>query len=464
MTAHNKWAALALLAATQFVLILDLTIIGIASPIMGGELHLRPQELSWMTTAYTLVFGGLLLLGGRLSDYLGRRRVFVAGMLLFAAASLAGGLASTGALVIAARAVQGLAGALVAPAALSLVMTIFKDDPQLNKAMGVWGAVGGVGGAAGVVLGGLLTDWFGWRSVFFVNVPVGAVAALLAFRLLPAVRSTEARGGFDLAGAVTSTGGLALLTYAFEGSGTLWAGALAVVLLAAFLAIESRSKNPLMPLGIFRKRQLRAGNVLMFLVPVAMQPIFFILTLYTQFVLGYSPTQSGLSMVAIAVAVAVTASTVGGRALSRYGVRATAATGIVFMLAGIALYLRIDVDGGFLTSMLAPELLTGFGFGLMVVPATVAATAEASPGEAGLASGLMNVSQQTGISIGMAVLISLAATTTGGSTQPADLVAGYHAALWAAVAVMAVALVVALTMLPGLKAAAVSESRAHQPA
>lgn len=464
MTAHNKWAALALLATTQFVLILDLTIIGIASPIMGTELHLKPQELSWMTTAYTLVFGGLLLLGGRLADYMGRRRVFVAGMLLFAAASLAGGLASTGALVIAARAVQGLAGALVAPAALSLVMTIFKGDPQLNKAMGVWGAVGGVGGAAGVVLGGLLTDWFGWRSVFFVNVPVGVVVAALAFRLLPAARSTEPRGGFDLAGAITSTGGLALLTYAAEGSGALWAGALAVVLLAAFLVIEWRSKNPLMPLGIFRKRRLRAGNVLMFLVPVAMQPIFFILTLYTQLVLGYSPTQSGLSMVAIAVTIAVTASTVGGRALSRYGVRTTAAVGIAFMLAGVLLYLRIDVDGSFLASMLAPELLTGFGFGLMVVPATVAATAEAAPGEAGLASGLMNVSQQTGISIGMALLISLAATTTGGSTQAADLVAGYHAAVWAAVAVLTIALAAALTMFPRHRTTTANESVAHQPA
>ncbi|MET9337288.1 MFS transporter [Nonomuraea sp. NPDC003804] len=462
MTVPNKWGALALLAAAQFVLILDLTITGVATPILGRELHLKPQELSWITTAYTLVFGGLLLLGGRLSDYLGRRRVFVAGMLLFAAASLAGSLAATGTLVIAARAVQGLAGALVAPAALSLVMTIFKDDPQLNKAMGVWGAVGGVGGAAGVVLGGLLTDWFGWRSVFFVNVPVGVVVAVLAVRLLPEILSGETRGGFDLAGAVTSTGGLAMLTYAVEGSGGLWAGVLAAALLAAFLVIESRSANPLMPLTIFRKRQLSAGNVLMFLVPAAMQPIFFVLTLYTQLVLGYSPTQSGLSMVAIAVTVAVTASTAGGRALSRYGVRATAAIGVAFMLAGVALYLRIDVDGGFLSVLLAPELLSGFGFGLMVVAATVAATAEAAPGEAGLASGLMNVSQQTGISIGMAVLISLAAGVTSDSTRPADLVTGYQTAVWAAVAILGAALAAALLMLPRHRTAEVSEERARQ--
>ncbi|NRQ34944.1 MFS transporter [Nonomuraea sp. NN258] len=452
----NKWAAFALLAATQFVLILDLTIVSIAMPPMGRELGMSAQDLSWTTTAYSLVFGGLLLLGGRLSDYVGRRRIFVAGMALFAVSSLVGGLAESGALLIAVRAVQGLAGALVAPAALSLVMTIFKDDPALNKAMGLWGAVGGVGGSAGVVLGGLLTDWFGWRSVFLVNVPIGIVVSLLAFRLLPAARSESRVAGFDLAGAITSTGGLALLTYAlvdaaeagWTSARTLGIGAVSIALLAAFLIVEKRSAGPLVPLNVFRRKQLRAGNVLMFLVAAAMQPVFFLLTLYTQLVLGYSATQSGLSIVAISVTIALTASTLGGRVLTRYGLRTTAATGMAFITAGAALYLRVDVGGDFLVDLLPSELLTGFGFGLLIVAATVAATAEASPAESGMVSGLFNVTTQVGISVGIAVLVSIAAGVSGGSTVAADLVAGYRMAFLAATVLSAVGLVAALTLLP----------------
>ncbi|MFI6476600.1 MFS transporter [Nonomuraea sp. NPDC050663] len=444
---RSKWSALALLAATQFVLILDLTIIGIASPPMGRELGLTAQDLSWMTTAYSLTFGGLLLLGGRLGDYLGRRRVFMAGMLLFAAASLAGGLAGDGVVLIAARAVQGLAGALVAPAAMALVMTTFKDDPALNKALGVWGAVGGVGGAAGVVLGGLLTDGWGWRSVFFVNVPVGVIVPVLAMAVLAADVRTARGGGFDVAGAVTSTLGLGLMIYAFSES-SVPAGAVAVILLAAFVAIEARSSSPLMPLGIFRRPLLRAGNAVMFLVVFAMQAVFFVLTLYTQLILGYSATESGLSMVAIAVAIALTASLLGGRAVARFGLRATASTGMAFILAGVVWYTTLGLDSTFLTGLLGPEVATGFGFGLVVVAATVAATAEAAPSESGLASGLFNVTQQVGISIGIAVLIAIASARTGGSTAPAELMAGYHAAFVAAGVVIALGLVASLTLLP----------------
>ncbi|GAA3232711.1 MFS transporter [Actinocorallia longicatena] len=452
----SKWAALALLATTQFVLILDLTIVGIALPPMGRDLDLDSAGLSWMTTAYSLVFGGLLLLGGRLADTLGRRRVFVAGMAMFAAASLAGGAASTGEMVIAVRAVQGLAGALVAPAALSLVMTIFKDDPALARAMGIWGAVGGVGGAAGVVLGGVLTDAFGWRSVFFVNVPVGAAVAVLALVLLPEARSAAPRRGFDLAGAVTSTTGLGLLTYALVDAAesgwasgpVLAAAAAAVALLALFLVLESRSANPLMPLTIFRNPPLRAGNLLMFLVPAAMQPVFFLLTLYTQQILGYTPTESGLSIAAIAVAIALTASLAGGRAVERFGIRATAVAGLGLLLGGALLYLRLAVGGSFAGVLLAPEIITGVGFGLFVVAATVAATSGVSGEEAGLASGLVNVAQQTGISVGTALIVAVAAAVTGGSTRPADLVEGYHAGIGVAVAILAVGLVAAAVLLP----------------
>ncbi|MEU8247030.1 MFS transporter [Nonomuraea sp. NPDC048916] len=461
----SKWAALALLTTTQFVLILDLTIVAIAMPPMGRELNLTQQDLSWMTSAYSLVFGGVLLLGGRLADHLGRRRIFVAGMALFAAASLAGSLASSGELLVAVRALQGLGGAMIAPAALSLVMTVFKDDPALTKALGLWGAVGGIGASAGVVLGGLLTDWFGWRSVFFVNVPVGVVVSLLAFVLLPAARSTEARRGFDVAGAVTSTAGLALLMYAlvdaseagWASARTLGVGALALALIAAFLLIERRSANPLMPLGVFRRPLLRAGNVLMFLVASAMQPVFFILTLYTQLVLGYSATQSGLSVVAISVTIAVTASTLGGRALARYGLRATAATGMAFITAGAALYLRIDVGSDFLTVLLPSELLTGLGFGLLVVAATVAATSDAAPSESGMVSGLFNVTQQVGIAMGIAALVSIASAVTGDATAAESLVSGYRVAFLIATALSALGLVAALVLLPRRTASEVRE-------
>ncbi|MFI6320717.1 MFS transporter [Nonomuraea sp. NPDC050556] len=443
----NKWAALALLAATQFVLILDLTIVSIALPPLGRDLGLDQQDLSWLTTAYSLVFGGLLLLGGRLSDFAGRRRVFMAGMVLFAAGSLVGGFASTGEVLVAVRAVQGLAGALVAPAAMSLVMTIFEGDPAFGKAMGIWGAVGGVGGAAGVVLGGLLTDWFGWRSVFFVNVPVGVVVAGLALVILPAAGPAAVRKGFDLAGAVTSTAGLALLIYSLVDLDIRWT-AVAVALLVVFVVIESRSANPLLPLGIFRKKLLRAGNVLMFLVASAMQAVFFILTLYTQVVLGYSATQSGLSMAAIAVSIALTASMLGGRSVARYGLRTTAGIGMGLIAVAVAWYTRIGVNGAFLADLLGPEIISGIGFGLLVVAATIAATSEALPAEAGLASGLFNVTQQVGISVGIAVLITVASTRTAGATDTASLVAGYQAAIWVGLGIIVAGVIAALTLLP----------------
>jgi EmrB/QacA subfamily drug resistance transporter len=454
---RSKWAAFWLLVTTQFVLILDLTIVSIAMPPMGAELGLTQADLSWTTTAYSLVFGGLLLLGGRLSDYLGRRRVFVAGMLLFAAASLVGGLAGSGAVLIAGRAAQGLAAALVAPAALSLVMTIFKDDPAINKAMGLWGAAGGVGASTGVVLGGLLTDGLGWRSVFLVNVPIGVVVGALALVLLPAARAAEPVRGFDLAGAITSTGGLALLTYAlvdateqgWTSARTLVTLAVALVVLAGFLLVERRSANPLVPLNVFRRRLIRGGNVVIFLVAAALQAVFFLLTLYTQLVLGYSATQSGLSLVAVSITIALTASLLGGRVLAARGIRFTAVAGLTSIIAGLLLYLRIDVNSGYLTVMLPPELLTGFGFGLVVVAATVAATSEAGPSESGMVSGLFNVTQQVGISLGIAVQVSVAAGVTGALVTPESLISGYRAAFMVAALLATGGLAAALTLLPG---------------
>ncbi|WP_449062744.1 MFS transporter [Planomonospora algeriensis] len=336
---RSSGAALALLVTTQFVLVLDSTIVGVALPSIARDLDLAQEDLSWVNNAYVLVFGGFLMLGGRLADLAGRRRVFVAGLLLFTLASLAGGLAPTPGVLIACRAVQGLASALVAPAALSLLMTVFPDGtPQekarRNRALGVYGAVSGAGGAAGMVLGGLLTDGFGWEAVFYVNVPIGVAGALLAPVLLPPGRAGERGGGFDLAGATTVTAGLALLVYVLVGTErngwasaqTLGLGGLAVALLAAFAWIETRSGQPLVPLGIFRRRTLRGANLVGALIPMGVIPSIFFLTLYTQQVLGFSPLASGLALAPLALSVVLAATTV-GRFLARLGLRLATAAG-----------------------------------------------------------------------------------------------------------------------------------------
>ncbi|WP_262401422.1 MFS transporter [Actinomadura sp. CNU-125] len=298
--ASRRGLALALLAATQFVLVLDASIVGVAMPSIGAELHFAPDDLSWVANAYTLTFGGLLLLGGRTADLAGRRRMFVIGMTLFAAASLAGGLAADAGTLVAARAAQGVGAALVSPAALSLIMTIFAPGPDRNRAMGVFGAVAGAGGAAGSILGGMLTEWFGWQATLYVNVPLALSAIALAPRLLPEASDRTARG-FDLPGALTATGGLALLVYTVvgaDGAGwtsprTLGQGALALALIGLFFLVEARSAHPLVPLRIFRQRVLRGSNAVALLTLTAMAPLFFYLTFYMQRVLGFGRSRPG---------------------------------------------------------------------------------------------------------------------------------------------------------------------------
>lgn len=455
-----RWLALALLATTQFVLILDAAIVGVALPSIARDLGLANADLSWVTNAYALLFGGFLLLGGRLADLLGRRRLFVGGLALFTIASLVAALAQSGVMLIGARALQGFAAALVSPAALSLVMIMFPDGRERNRALGIWGAVAGSGAAAGLVLGGLLTDWFGWESVFYVNVPIGIAMVALAFRLLPAAESTEGARNFDLLGAATVTGGLALLVYVLvDGNDAGWTstqtvglGALAVLLLGLFVLVESRTGHPLVPLRIFRAPMLRGANAAAVLMTMAVFPSFFFITLYTQQVLGYSPIESGLAQLPFALTLVVVASAT-SLVIARIGVKATLVTGLVIVAAGLTWFAQISPTGSFVTDLLGPALVTAAGGGLAWVSMTIAATSGAAEQEAGLASGLINTTQQVGGALGLGALISIATARTGSLARGGEPMAtaateGYATGMLVGVGVALLAALVAALLLP----------------
>jgi EmrB/QacA subfamily drug resistance transporter len=438
-TVPNKWMALALLAAAQFVVILDASIVNVALPSIGADLNFSQENLSWVVNAYVLVFGGFLLLGGRLADLLGRRRLFMAGLVVFALASLAGGLAQNEAQLIIARAVQGLGAALLSPAALSLVTVLFEEGAERNKAMGVWGAVAGSGGAVGVLLGGMLTEWAGWEWVLYVNVPVGIAAAMLAPRLLPESR-TEGRH-FDFAGAFTVTAGLSLLVYTLVDANnagwgslqTLGLGALSFALIGAFYAIERRSKAPLMPFpGIFRIRTITGINVSAVLIAAALFSMFFFVSLYMQQVLGYSALDAGLAYLPLAVGIVVTAGATAGL-VTRFGFKPVLVTGLFVTAAGLLWFTQVDAGGSYLSDLLGPMLLAAVGLGLAFVSMTVAAVSGVEAHEAGLASGLINTSQQIGGALGLAILATIANARTddavaSGSTVPSALTEGFQAA------------------------------------
>lgn len=471
--ASRRGLALALLAATQFVLVLDASIVGVAMPSIGADLDFAPEDLSWVANAYTLTFGGLLLLGGRTADLVGRRRMFMVGMTLFAAASLVGGLATSAGMLVAARAAQGVGAALVSPAALSLIMTIFAPGPERNKAMGVFGAVAGAGGAAGSILGGMLTQWLGWQATLYVNVPLGLLAIALAPRLLPEASDRTARG-FDLPGALTATGGLALLVYTVveaEGAGwasprTLGLGALALALIGLFFAVEARAAHPLMPPRILRLRVLRGSNVVALLTLTAMAPLFFYLTFYMQRVVGFDPVEAGLAQLPLAVAIA-TAAGAGGALVARLGLRATMAAGLVVTAAGLAWFSRMSPDGGFTTDVLGPTLLIGTGAGLAFVTTTIGATSGTRPEQAGLASGLFNTAQQVGGSLGLATVVAISTARTadvlagGERAATVALTEGYRAGMLAAAAVALAAGVLAAVLVPRRAAAPTTEPAAE---
>jgi EmrB/QacA subfamily drug resistance transporter len=412
---RSKGLALALLALTQFVIVLDASIVNVALPSIGRALDFNQDDLSWVVNAYTLTFGGFLLLGGRLADLLGRRRVFIAGLIVFSLASLAGGLAQSDVWLIAARAVQGLGAAIISPAALSLVTTMFAEGAERNRALGVWGAVAGSGGAAGVLLGGILTQYAGWEWVLFVNVPIGLVVAAMAPRLLPESRDDAGRRVFDVAGATTVTAGLALLVYTlvdandagWASTQTLGLGAISLLLLAAFVVIESRTSHPLMPFSIFRLRTLRGADVVGLLIGMSLFAMFFFLSLYMQQVLGYDALKTGVSYLPLALNIIISAG-VASNLVTRIGFKPTLIVGLLLVAAGLVWFAQVSPDGGYVSDVLFPSLVIAWGLGLAFVAVTVAAVTGTRPDEAGLASGLINTAQQVGGALGLAILAAVA--------------------------------------------------------
>ena len=436
---RRRWIGLALLCVAQFVVVLDASIVNVALPTIGDALDFSQDDLSWVVNASVLTFGGFLLLGGRMADLLGRRRVFIGGLILFAIASFAGGLANSPGALVAARAVQGLGAAILSPAALSIVTTTFQDGAERNKALGAWGAVAGSGGAAGVLLGGVLTQYAGWEWVLWVNVPIGLAAAYLAPRLLAESRSESETRAFDFAGAATVTAGLSVLVYALVeapnagwGSGqTIGLLAASVVLLATFVAVERRSAAPLVPFSIFRMRTLTGANVVGLLTGASLFAMFFFISLYMQNVLGYSAIKAGLSYLPLAVTIIIAAG-VASQLVTRVGFKPVLAVGMLLISAGLFWFGQISVGGSFLGDVLGPSLLAAAGLGFAFVPQTIAAVSGVEAREAGLASGLINTSQQVGGALGLALLSTVAftqiddaATAAGGQPSLSALTDGY---------------------------------------
>ncbi len=435
---RRRWSALALIVTAQFMVILDVAIVNVALPSIKHDLGFSEANLQWVISAYAILFGGALLLGGRLSDLLGRRRMFVGGLLLFAASSLLAGLAWSAGSLIAFRAVQGLGGALLAPAALSLLMTTFAEGRERNLALGIYGAASGSGAAAGVLLGGVLTSYLNWSWIFFVNVPVGIAAALLAPVLLAESRADLGHRHFDVRGAATVTSGLMLLVYALTRATTdgwsapatvgLLAGSAA--LLALFFAVEARSPWPLLPLRLFRLPTLAASNAAMAIIGAVSFSEFFVLTLYTQNVLGYSALQSGVAFVGFAGTVVVV-SNLAQVIVGRLGVRATLTAGLLISAVSIALVARLPLGGHYFWDLFPAFVLGGAGMALSFVPVTIGGLAGVSGADAGVASGLINTSRQIGGAIGIAATTAIAAAATGpvASAGRAGLDHGFRIAL-----------------------------------
>jgi EmrB/QacA subfamily drug resistance transporter len=409
----NPWVVLALVCMAQFMVILDATVVNVALPSIQKGLNFSPSDLQWVVNGYTLTFGGFLLLGGRAGDLFGRQRIFLAGLLIFTAASLFNGLAQSSSMLIVGRAIQGFGGALISPAALSIITTTFSEGTERNKALGVWSAIAASGAAFGLLIGGALTEWINWRWAFFVNVPVGALTWVLAFRLVPNSK-VHGEKGVDVAGAISVTAGLMLVVYALahvreDGWGSapvIGFSAAGIVLVLAFIAWELRYHAPLVRLSIFRMRSLSAANAAMFLVSGGMFAMFYFSGLYVQIVLGYTPFQAGLAFLPVCFGIGIGAG-IASQAVKKLDVRAICVTGLLLSAAGYLLLMRIDVDSTYVAIILPALVIMSVGMGLTFVPVTLLATTNLPEDDAGLASGLLNTSQQIGGSLGLAILATL---------------------------------------------------------
>jgi EmrB/QacA subfamily drug resistance transporter len=435
----RKWLALALLASVQFMVVLDIAIVNVALPSIQLDLGFSQESLQWVISAYALFFGGFLLLGGRTADLLGRRRLFVAGLILFGAASLLSGFAWSDSALIVARAVQGLGAAMITPAALAILMTTFQEGRERNMALGVWGAVGAFGAVAGVLLGGILTDWLSWEWIFYINVPV-ALAAIAVTPLLLAESRDEGMRSFDVPGAVLVTSGMVTLVYAitqanqygWSSAETIGLFSAAVALLAAFTVWEARAKEPLMPFSLFRIRTVAAANISGLILGTVSFSMFLMLTLYMQQVLDYSPMKTGVAYLAVA-GTAIIWSTVAAQLVTRLGVKPVIVAGMAFLTAGLLYFTQVSVGGSYVGDLLPGFLLIAVGLGFSFVPISIAALAGVQASEAGLASGLFNTSQQIGGALGIAALSAIATSTTendvaAGTAVPNALTNGFQTA------------------------------------
>lgn len=455
----RRWKALAVLGVAYLMVVLDVSIVNVALPSIQRELDFTTGNLQWVVSGYALTFGGFLLLGGRAGDLLGRRLLFMVGLALFSAFSLLCGLAVSAGMLIAARLLQGAAGAILAPSVFSIVSVTFEEGPERNKALGILGAIAGSGAAIGVLLGGVLTQYAGWEWIFFVNAPIGIGALFLVRRLVRESRAEGLARHFDAAGAATVTASLMLLVFGLTQSTSIgWGSARTIgvlaasaLLMAAFLVVETRSRSPLVPLGFFRRRTPAGANMIGFGLGTMVFGMFFLLSLYMQDVLGFSALETGIGYLAVALT-AVASAGAAQALVTRLGVKPVLTAGMVLLGLGLLLFTRVSVDGSYAADLLPGFLLVGVGMGFAFVPVSIAALAGVGGQEAGLASGLINTSQQIGGALGLAILATVATTRADallerGAEPPVAFTDGFSLAFWVGVGFAAASLATTLLAL-----------------
>ncbi|MDQ0781097.1 MFS transporter [Chryseobacterium sp. W4I1] len=458
----KRWSALFLLCTAQFIVIMDTSIIGVALPAIKADLGYSQSGLQWIFNAYVIAFGGFLLLGGRLSDLFGARKVFMWGFVILSAASLLAGVAWSEAALNAGRALQGLGSALIAPAALTLVLSKFTDPKEINKALGFWGASAAAGGSAGVFLGGAITEWLSWHWVFLINIPIGLAVLFYSKKLL--FKGSTQKGKVDVAGAILATAALVLAVYGIvsaEGAGwkslqTIGLLVLSLVLFIIFFVIQKHKNEPLVPLSIFKVPNLSSGNLVMALLAAAWIPLWFFLNLYLQQTLNYSAFNSGLALLPMTIAIMFLMVGVTGKLVAKFGFKTNLIAGLITLAASLFLFSTIPADGTFLVNVLPASLLGALGMSLAYIPGTIASMSGARPEETGLASGLVNTSYQVGSALGLAIIVAISAAKTNavrtkGAADMVALNAGFQTAFFSAAVICVIAAVIAAFSVKTLK-------------